>query len=59
MGRVYYIVGTYCRYFYNVCIRDTRLSADHRIILSELKGNGQGETASIARGGPPGPLWAL
>ena len=33
-----YIIGTVCREFCNVFIRDPRLSTDHRIILDELKG---------------------
>ena len=33
-----YIIGMYRIDFYNVCIRDTRVPADHQMILVELKG---------------------
>ena len=37
-GRGGYIIGTGRRYFYNACIRESRVSTDHRMILYELKG---------------------
>ena len=39
MVRGDYIIGTDRRYFYNVCIREPRVSTDHRMILDELKGS--------------------
>ena len=35
-----YILGTFCRYFYNVCIKEPRVLTEHRMILAELKGVG-------------------
>ena len=37
-GRGGYILGTDLRDFYNVCIREPRVSTDHHIILAELNG---------------------
>ena len=39
MVRGAYIIGTDRRDFYNVCIREPRVSTDHRMILDELKGS--------------------
>ena len=36
-GRGEYIIGTDERYFYNVCIRDTKVLMNHRMILAEPK----------------------
>ena len=40
MGRGYYIIGTDRRDFYNVGIKDLRMSTDHQMIQDELKGGG-------------------
>ena len=39
-GRGDYILGTECRDFYNVCIKEPRVSTDHWMILAKLKGYG-------------------
>ena len=38
--RGYYIIDTYCIDFYNVFIREPRVSTYHRMILSKIKGVG-------------------
>ena len=40
LGRGYYIIGTDRRDFYNVGIKDLRMSTDHQMIQDELKGGG-------------------
>ena len=40
-GKGDYIIGTDCRDFYNVFIKELRVSEDHQIIPKELKGWGE------------------
>ena len=37
-GQVGYILVTYCRYFYNICIRYPQVLTNHWIILVEHRG---------------------
>ena len=57
MGMGGYIIDTYHRDFYNICIREPRILTYHRMILAELKGDMEQNNHNYFRGGPPGPLW--
>ena len=37
-GKGGYVIGTYSRNLYNICMREPRLLTDHRMILAELMG---------------------
>ena len=36
-GRGYYILDSDCQYFYNISVREPRVSTDHRMILSKIR----------------------
>ena len=50
MGRGDYILGTDHRDFYKICIRDPRVLMYHRIILVELKGDGENRNRNYCKG---------
>ena len=46
-----YILGTDCRDFYDVSIREPRSLRDHMMILAELKGDGESRNFNYCKGG--------
>ena len=59
LGQGEYILGTDSIYSYNFCIRKTRVSTDHWMILAELKGGGELINHKYCNGMNSWPIVAL